>query len=191
MTKKKSTKIDSDKESGYNVDDDIVPEEDSFGASGKLKKVQKKLKECEKERQEYLNGWQRSRADAVNQNKETALERERVISRAEVNIFKELFPILDSFDMAFSNKEAWEKVDKDWRVGIERIHAQVNRILEQAGISVIDTIGVFNAHTHEPVKIEKVEKKENDNCILTVIQKGYCMGDHVLRPAKVIIGKFK
>ena len=70
MPKKKSAKIDKKSEREHNIDDDIVLEEDSIGVSDKIKKVQKKLKECEKERQEYLNGWQRARADAVNREKD-------------------------------------------------------------------------------------------------------------------------
>lgn len=191
MPKKKTTKIDNDKELGHDTFDDVVLEDDSVGVSGTIKKIQKKLKECEKERQEYLDGWQRARADAVNQEKETTQEREKAVSRAEMNVFIELFPILDSFDMAFSNKEVWEKADLEWRKGIEQIYNQAVRVFEQAGISVIDAEGEFNPSMHEPIKVENVDKEEDDARILGVVQKGYCKGDNILRPAKVIIGKFE
>ncbi|MFC1731745.1 nucleotide exchange factor GrpE [candidate division KSB1 bacterium] len=191
MPKKKSVKIDNSSELEHNIDDDIVLEDDSISVPEKIKKIQKKLKECEKERQEYLNGWQRARADSVNREKETTLEREKAVSRAETRVFTELFPILDSFDMAFSNKELWEKVDKDWRVGIEHIFTQATGIFEQAGISVISAEGEYDPHLHEPIKTEEVEVEGDDGRILKVIQKGYQKEDIVLRPAKVIIGKFK
>jgi len=190
MPKKKPVKIDNNNELGHNIDDDIVLEEDSQGVSDKVKKIQKKLKECEKERQEYLDGWQRARADSVNKGRKATLEREKAVSRRELEIFTELFPILDSFDMAFSNKETWEKVDKDWRVGIEHIFTQTTRIFEQAGISVVNVEEGFDPNLHEPIKVEEVESEEDDGRILKVIQKGYCKGDTVLRPAKVIIGKY-
>jgi len=191
MPKKKSTKIDNSEELEHNVDNDIVLEDDSLGVPDKIKKIQKKLKECEKERQEYLDGWQRARADSVNREKDVVLERGKAISRAEERIFTELFPILDSFDMAFSNKELWEKVDKEWRVGIEHIHTQATKIFEQAGISDIDAIGEFNPHMHEPMGIEEVHNEDEDGQVIKVLQKGYSRGENILRPAKVIIGKFK
>ena len=175
----------------HNTEDEIVLEDDSISVSDKVKKIQKKLKECEKDRQDYLDGWQRARADAVNREKESISEREKAISRAQEEVFIELFPILDSFDMAFSNKEAWEKVDKDWRTGIEQIYSQITRTFEQAGISVIETEGEFDPNIHEPVKVERVDEEKENGQILTTIQKGYQKGDRVLRTAKVIIGKFK
>ena len=191
MSKKRSKKIDNDEKLEQTIDSDIVFEEDSIRISDKIKKIQKKLKECEKERQEYLDGWQRARASAVNREKEIILEREKVISRAKNEVFIELFPILDSFDMAFSNKELWESVDKNWRVGIENIYSQIINIFDQAGISVIDTDNEFDHHIHEPVKVEEVDSKEEDGRILSVIQKGYRKDGYILRPAKVIIGKFE
>ena len=191
MPKKRSSKIDNDNDLGHNITDDIVLEDDSESISGKVKKIQKKLKECEKERQEYLDGWQRARADAVNKEKEAVLERERAVSRAELKAYSELFPVLDSFDMAFSNTELWEKVDKEWRVGIEHVYTQAVRIFEAVGILVISTDGELDTRIHEPVQVKEVDIEEDDGRILTVIQKGYIKGEHVLRPAKVIIGKFK
>ena len=191
MPKKKSTRLDNDKQLEHNIEEDIVFEADSLGNSDKLKKIQKKLTACEKERQEYLDGWQRARADTINKDKETVLERARAIIRVETNIFVELFQILDSFDMAFSNKEVWEKVDENWRTGIEQIYAQIIRIFEQAGISVIDTLGVFDPSIHEQVQTQSVTNKKDNGSVLTIIQKGYQRGDIILRPAKVIIGKFK
>ncbi len=194
MPKKKPKKIDINKDTEHNIDD-IVLEEDfvsiSDNISDKISKIQKKLKECKKGRQEYLDGWQRARASSINREKEIILERERAISRAEDEVFIKLFPILDSFDMAFSNKKLWEGVDKDWRVGIENIYSQVNNIFNQASISVIDTDCEFDPYMHEPVKVEEVDSEEKDNHILTVVQKGYQKDGHILRPAKVIIGKFK
>jgi molecular chaperone GrpE len=191
MPKKKPIKIDNNEELEHNVDNDIVLEDDSIGIPGKIKKIQKKLKECEKERSEFLDGWQRARADSVNREKEAVLEREKAVSRAEERIFTELFGVLDSFDMAFSNKELWEKVDSQWRVGIEHIYTQATEIFEKAGISNIETEGEYDPLLHEPMKEEEVSSEKEDGRILKVLQKGYRRGDNVLRPAKVIIGKFK
>ncbi len=191
MLKKGSTKNSSSEDIQEEVFSDITVEDDSVSVSGKLKKLQKKLKNCEKERQDHLNGWQRARADAVNKDKDSLLERERAVSRAEINIFTSLLPILDSFDMAFSNKEAWEKVDANWRSGIEQIYIQAINIFEQLGVSVINTSDAFDPQKHETVQTEDVKDEKDEDSILSVAQKGYERGDIVLRPAKVIIGKFK
>jgi len=191
MIKKKLTKIDNDKKTEQNTDEEIVLEEDSSDISGKIKKLQNKIKWCEKERQEYLDGWQRSRADFVNREKTVVLEREKAVTKAQEDIFVKLFPILDSFDMAFLNKDAWEKLDKDWRIGVEQIYSQTKRIFEQEGIFEIENEREFNPDLHEPVNITEVEDESHDGQIITVVQKGYIKGDKVLRPTKVIIGKFK
>ncbi|MBI2618448.1 nucleotide exchange factor GrpE [Candidatus Kaiserbacteria bacterium] len=191
MSRKKNAKIDKDEEIIHTVGDDFVPEDDIAGASEKLKKIQKKLKECEKERQEYLDGWQRARADLVNRERDVGVEKEHAITRAQESIFIKLLPILDSFDMAFSHKEAWEKIDQNWRAGIEQIYAQAVRVFREAGIAVIDESGVpFDAHLHEPIETETVSDRKKDWYVLKVVQKGYRKGTHVLRAARVIIGKF-
>ncbi len=96
--------------------------------------------------------------------------------------------------MAFSHKEAWEKVDENWRIGIEQIYIQTIQVFEQAGITPIDIAEgkkeEFDPRIHEQVQTEEVAKKEDDNRVCKIIQKGYRKGDQVLRPAKVIIGKF-
>lgn len=182
-TKQKDIDIDS-------LEDDVVLEDEGATSSDKLKKVQKKLKECEAERQEYLDGWQRARADLVNREKEAQNDRTRLAERAQDEVFEGLFPILDSFDMAFANKEVWESVDKNWRVGIEHIYTQTLQLLKDSGISVIDSVGVKeDPSVHESVQVETVNSKEEDGSVLRILQKGYQRGDRVLRPAKVIIGK--
>ncbi|MEX0652332.1 MAG: nucleotide exchange factor GrpE [Candidatus Paceibacterota bacterium] len=171
--------------------DDVTFEDDSVGISDKIKKVQGTLKECEKERQEYLDGWQRARASLVNREKELLEEKSQAISRTELRVFSELFPVLDSFDMAFSNKDAWGNVDKEWRVGIEHIYTQALRIFEQAGITEINAEGLFDPQLHEPIQTEVVESEEVAGRIIKVAQKGYRKGDTILRPAKVVIGIFE
>ncbi|MCW9054753.1 MAG: nucleotide exchange factor GrpE [Candidatus Pacebacteria bacterium] len=191
MPKKKIEKIDTDTQDIESVDD-VVLEEEGLGVLDKLKKVQKKLKECEKERAEYLDGWQRARADLVNREKEAVVVRTELTSRAQEEVFEQLFPILDSFDMAFANKDVWESVDKNWRVGVEHIYSQALQVLKDAGISVIDNAGEVNDPAiHEAVKTQEVAEEKDDGRVLAVLQKGYRKGERVLRPAKVIIGKNK
>ncbi len=191
MPKKKETKVDTEKKKEHTVDEEFVIEDDIQGEERKLVTIRKKLKECEKERQEYLAGWQRARADAINKAQEATLEKQQAVTRAVDEVYTSLFPILDSFDMAFSNKKLWEKVDEVWRTGVEHIYTQMTRSLQDAGITEIEAEGaVFNPTLHEPVDTEKVDTKDKDGIILTVLQKGYTSKNRVLRPAKVIIGTY-
>ena len=82
-----------------------------------LKKFRADLKVCKAEKAEYLTGWQKERADFLNYKKQ---EDERKASFSEAmreRIIMRFLTVLDSFNMAFANKEAWEKVDENWRKG--------------------------------------------------------------------------
>ncbi len=99
----------------------------------------------------------------------------------------DLLPALDSYDMAFSNKEAWEKVDKNWRTGVEYIHQQILKALAEYGVSPIETkIGdLFDPNFHQPIDSVPTEDKEKENTISALIQMGYKIGERVIRPARV------
>lgn len=170
--------------------EDIEQEGESL--QDKLKKLREELKESKKQSQEYLTGWQKERADFANFKADEEKKRKERISGMKLNLVSDFFPVLDSFDMAFSNKEAWEKVDSAWRVGVEYIHTQFMNTLETYSVSLIDASGVdFDPMIHEPIEHVEVDTVEKNDKILSVIQKGYRSGDVVLRPAKVKVGKYE
>ena len=180
-------------------DEDVVFEEtDGEGQSAlgkasveKIKKLKDELKACQKEKQEYLDGWQRAKADFINARKEDEKNRSQMMQFAKEGILHEILPVVDSFDMAFRNKEAWARVDENWRKGVEYIHQQFVSILENNGLAPIDALGKpFDPMLHSPIESVVVEDKEKDGIVLEMVQKGYRMNDRVLRPAKVKIGVF-
>src|SRR5260221_10794349 len=96
-----------------------------------LKKFRADLKQAKKEKEEYLNGWQKERAEFANYRKQED-ERKAMFSEAmRERILSRFLSVMDSFNMAFANKEAWEKVDDNWRRGVEYIYAQMNTIFEE------------------------------------------------------------
>lgn len=100
--------------------------------------------------------------------------------------------MLDSFENAFKNKEAWEKVDKNWRVGVEYIHSQLNNILAGHALKVINPIGeMYNHSRDEAVETIKVDSKEKDGKILEVVSLGYELNGKEIRPPKVKVGHFE
>ena len=101
-------------------------------------------------------------------------------------------PVLDSFDMAMGNTDAWNAVDANWRVGVEYIYNQFKTTLENNNITAIDSVNVeFDPNFHEPMKTEETEDSSLDHKVKQIIQKGYKMGDKVIRPARVVVYKLK
>ena len=185
---KKHTDLESTEES-----DDIVPEEDSDHARGgetksELVRLKEKLKKSEAQKQEYLDSWQRAQAEFINTRKRDEERNKEILKFAGEDIFLQIIPVLDSFDMAFSNKESWEKVSKDWRVGVEYIYSQLLAVLQNNGITQLNPVHeVFNPEFHEAIE-EVVGKKEDEGKVIAVIQKGYKLHDKVIRTAKVKVG---
>jgi molecular chaperone GrpE len=128
-----STQDDSD-----TLDDSVVAEENAVEA---VKKLKEKLKISEKERMEYLTGWQRAKADLVNARKRDEADRQEFMKFANERLIDGLLPVLESFDMAMGNKDAWEKVDKNWRVGVEYIYTQLKKVLADSGLVEVNPLG--------------------------------------------------
>ncbi|MFA6000319.1 MAG: nucleotide exchange factor GrpE [Candidatus Paceibacterota bacterium] len=178
------------------AEDDVVEFEFNEDGEEDLKKTLKKLradlKKVQKEKEEYLNGWQKERADFVNYKKQ---EEDRKANFSEVMRERILFrflTVMDSFNMAFANKEAWEKVDASWRVGVEYIHAQMSTIFEEYGVQAIGKVGeAFDPNFYEPVDMVATDEKDKDHKIAEVIQVGYKIADRVIRPARVNVYEYK
>ena len=109
--------------------------------------------------------------------------RERILTR--------FLTVMDSFNMAFQNREAWEKVDENWRKGVEYIYAQLNTVFEEYGVKGVGEVGEsFDHNTHDSIEMVSTDKKELDHKIAEVIQKGYKLGERVIRPARVNVFEF-
>jgi molecular chaperone GrpE len=94
--------------------------------------------------------------------------------------------------MAFSNKESWEKVDKNWRVGVEYIYSQLISILEQNGFKAFDPLGKkFDPMRDHAIETVKVTDPSQDNLVVEVIKKGYELNGKIVSPASVKIGEYE
>src|SRR3990167_8921578 len=131
-----------------------------------LKKLREDLKVCKKEKEEYLTGWQKERADFANYKKAED-DRKAMLSEAmRERILTKFLGVIDSFNMAFANKEAWEKVDENWRKGVEYIYGQMNTIFEEYDVKPIGEIGeTFDPIIHQPIEMIMTDKKEMDHKI--------------------------
>jgi len=159
----------------------------------KIAKLKEKIKKLTAEKDEYMNGWQRERADFVNFKKRSEEERKDYIKFANENLLEEMLTVLESFDMAFMNKEQWNSVPQNWRVGVEYIHSQLVKILDDNGLKeFIPKIGdKFDVKSHVAEEVIPVENETEDGVIKEVKKKGYTMNGKIIIAPKVVVGEFK
>ncbi len=164
---------------------------DELKDKAKIKQLREDLKKVQAEASEHLTALQRSRADYVNLKKENDEIRTTVKQRTTESVIMDFLPVIDSFDMAMGNTDAWNAVDTNWRVGVEYIYNQLKTTLENHNVSAIDSVNIeFDPNLHEPMKTEETDDSEKDHKIVQIIQKGYKMGDKVIRPARVVVWKY-
>ncbi len=180
MNEDNDIKIEKDE----NIDDSVIVEENSQDA---IKNLKEKLKQAIAEKQEYLNSWQKDKAEFINARKRDQEAQKDFARFSNENLISELIPVLDSFNMAMGNKEVWEKVDKNWRVGIEYISNQLLKVLNDFGLKEIDPIG----KAFDPMRDEAIEDGKESNLVTTVVQKGYELNGKVLKAPKVKVGEKK
>lgn len=172
----------------YEMDEEIVEES---GLNDKLKKLRNQLKDEKSKSQEYLTGWQTERASFANYKATEEKARTERLSSMKLNLIADFFPVLDSFDMAFSNREAWEAVEPAWRTGVEYIHTQFMNTLEQYNVQLINQLNVeFNPMLHEPVDVIPTNDDSQSDTVASIIQTGYMSGENIIRPAKVKVYKY-
>lgn len=173
--------------------DDVVFEDNTEVTGGdykaKVDKLKKEIKELQEKNTKLLDSWQRDKADFINSRKRDEEEKKEFLKFAKADLVEELLPVLDSFESAFKNKEAWEKVDKNWRTGVEYIHSRLLSILGDHGLKVINPLGEkFDHKRDEAIENVPVENESEDGKILDVVQVGYELNGKEIRPPKVKVG---
>ncbi|TMK91183.1 MAG: nucleotide exchange factor GrpE [Actinobacteria bacterium] len=135
------------------------------------------------ERDELFDRLQRLAAEFDNFRKRAAREQGEVIVRANERLVKELLPVLDDLGRALDAAE--EHQEAQLEEGVRLVHRSLASLLEREGLAEIETDGKFDPHVHEALLTQPSELEEGS--VLEVIQKGYRLGDRVLRPARVVV----
>jgi molecular chaperone GrpE len=122
-------------------------------------------------------------ADFDNFRKRAARERAELVSLANERLVKELLPVLDDLERALV--AAVDHEEAKLEEGVRLVHRALEQLLEREGLQEIDTEGKFDPHVHEALLSQPSDKDEGD--VIDVLQKGYKLGDRVLRPARVVV----
>jgi molecular chaperone GrpE len=141
------------------------------------------LAALEAERDEAIDRWKRSAADFENYKKRTAREREEYVALANERLVKDLLPILDDLERALAAVGEHEEATVE--EGVRLVHRSLASLLERNGVKQISTEGTFDPHVHEALLSQPSEAEEGS--VIDVVQKGYTLGDRVVRPARVVI----
>jgi molecular chaperone GrpE len=145
--------------------------------------VEERLAALEAERDERVNDLKRVAADFENYRKRVARDQESLVARAHERLVKELLPVLDDLERALAAAEEHEEAKLE--EGVRLVHRSLRDALTREGLAEIETNGRFDPHVHEALLSQPSEAEEGS--VLEVLQKGYRLGDHVIRPARVIV----
>ena len=136
-----------------------------------------------KERDEYLDALQRLKAEFDNYRKRVARDQQELAARAHERLVRELVPVLDDLERALEFATAHEEAQLE--DGVRLVHRALAGALAKEGLAEIATDGKFDPHTQEALLSQPSEAEEGT--VIQVLQKGYKLGDRVLRPARVVI----
>jgi molecular chaperone GrpE len=151
-----------------------------------IEELKKELQGAQKQRDEYLAGWQRARADFMNHKKEERERMQEFIKFAEEELLVELLPVIDNLELALSQVQG---KDDTLSKGFLQIAMQLKHFLKDHQVEELKSEGEkFNPEFHEAA--EEVEKEGTEpGTVVEVLSKGYTLQGKLLRPAKVKIAK--
>ena len=160
-----------------------LPEETEVETGAAEAPVVDELGLAQKQRDEYLDALQRLKAEFDNYRKRVARDQHELAARAHERLVRELVPVLDDLERAL--EAAAEHEEAKLEDGVRLVHRELVEALAREGLDEIETDGRFDPHVHEALLSQPSEAEEGS--VLDVLQKGYRLGDRVLRPARVVV----
>lgn len=150
--------------------------------------LQHDLDEAKSQSQEYLEGWQRARAEFANYKKRVARDQEDARLRIAAETLTKYLDVIDDLERALKERPE-DGEAAAWAEGIELIYRKMYGVLETEGVEVIDAEGEhFDPTMHEAIAHDESDDHEEGQ-VIEVVQPGYRLGDRVLRPAMVRVAK--
>src|SRR5215210_6034599 len=161
-----------------------VAEPQAGDGSGDGAAVQDELEAALRERDDYLDQLRRLSAEFQNYKKRMAREQQSLVERSTERLVKELLPIFDDLERALVAFEAHD--DAQVAKGVELVHRSFGAVLEREGIVPIEPTGEpFDPHRHEALLSQPSDEAEGT--VIQVVQRGFTLGDRVVRPARVVV----
>jgi molecular chaperone GrpE len=148
--------------------------------------LEERLAEAEARAEEHLDDLKRLAAEFDNYRKRAVRDQESLVARAHERLVKELLPVLDDLERALHAAEQHEEAELE--EGVRLVHRALADALRREGLVEIETDGAFDPHVHEALLAQPAEDAES-GAVVQVLQKGYRLGDRVLRPARVIVAE--
>ncbi len=153
-------------------------------SAGETEDLKKQLEEANAKAGEYLQLAQRLQADYDNFRKRTQRENEEFKTFATAGLITDMLTIVDDMDRALEHADG----ENDFVIGVRGIRQNLMKALESKGLSEIPTDGKFDPNCHEALCVVEADE---DGDIAEVFQKGYRLGNKVLRYSKVKVTKKK
>lgn len=144
------------------------------------------LEQLTAERDEAVADLQRVAAEFANYRKRALRDQEAFALRAAERLVAKLLPVLDDLERALDAAEHHEEAKVVEGVGMTR--SALAGVLASEGVTEIEADGAFDPHVHEALLAQPAEGVASGN-VVEVVQKGYRLGDVVLRPARVIVAE--
>ena len=157
-------------------DEEFIEEEEEQSPAA-VKKLREKLAVAIKEKQEYLDGWQRARADFANFKKEEAAMLADKEDRIKAEFVETLLPALDSFELALKHNPSDE---------LKLVEKQLTSSLQKIGVERFGEKG----ENYDHYKHEALAQQGDGETIQSVERSGYKIGEIIIRPAQVTIGTY-
>ena len=155
-----------------------------------LEALRHELEDAKAQAAEYLDGWQRARAEFANYKKRNEQERQELFKSANTTLISRLLSIFDDFERAFQTLPS-NLLSLTWIDGVALIYRKLQAILDGEGLTPMETEGrSFDPLVHEAVTYEE-SAEHQEGQIIGEVQRGYKLGDRVLRPALVRVAKGK
>jgi molecular chaperone GrpE len=136
-----------------------------------------------RERDEYLDALQRLKAEFDNYRKRVARDQQELAARAHERLMKELVPVLDDLERALEAAAQHEEAKLE--DGVRLVQRSLADLLAREGLAEVSTDGRFDPHSQEALLSQPSDQEEGT--VIQVLQKGYLLGERVLRPARVVI----
>jgi molecular chaperone GrpE len=173
-------------EEGPAGDKDVTATEqiEEESKEGQLQALQAELEQAQAQATEYLDGWQRARAEFANYKRRVETEREELRRVSNEALLLKLLPVVDDFERALQTLPE-ELADAPWVNGIRMIFRKLQALLESENVTPIQAAGQpFDPLLHEAVMQEQTDEYPDEH-IMEEMQRGYRLGERILRPSMV------